>query len=142
MIVYDSSLINDSLLGARYAMIGNTLLATCYILVGTFDSLLTFIGMSFAAISGLSVTAHKFWPHLGITEYLFLFLSVLGIFILRRRQDGLKSHPYRTWTINPACFCVFSSYIVVRGVITNPFQGLAIVVLILIGSGIFRLFAR
>ena len=67
---------------------------------------------------------------------------MLGVFILRRRQDGLKSQTYQTWTINPACFCVFSSYVVVRGIITNPFQGLAIVVLILMGAGIFRLFAR
>lgn len=43
-------------------MIANTLLATCYILIGTFDSLLTFIGMPSEAFSCLSVTALSFDP--------------------------------------------------------------------------------
>ncbi len=40
-------------------MITNTLIATCYVLIGTFDSLLTFIGMPREAFSCLSVTANK-----------------------------------------------------------------------------------
>ena len=38
-------------------MVANTLLATCYILIGTFDSLLTFIGMLSEVVLCLIVTA-------------------------------------------------------------------------------------
>ena len=38
-------------------MVANTLLATSYILIGTFDSLLTFIGMPSEALLCLCVTA-------------------------------------------------------------------------------------
>ena len=41
-------------------MAANTLLATCYILIGTFDSLLTFIGMPSEAFSSLGMTALSF----------------------------------------------------------------------------------
>ncbi len=40
-------------------MITSTLIATCYVLIGTFDSLLTFVGMPSEAFSCLIVTADK-----------------------------------------------------------------------------------
>lgn len=44
-------------------MITNTLIAICYVLIGTFDSLLTFIGMPSEPSSCLSMTTYKFDLH-------------------------------------------------------------------------------
>ena len=69
---------------------------------------------------------------IGISEYIFFFLSVLGIFILRRRKNALPRR-YRASTFNPVIFCVFSGVILLRGVVTDPVQGLALFFLTLIG---------
>lgn len=73
----------------------------------------------------------------GIAEYVFLLFAVLGLFILRQ-QPELREPVPRTWTINPIIFCVCSAFIVLRGVITDPFQGLALLVFNLGGLGLRR----
>lgn len=95
-------------------MVMNASIASFYIMIGTFDTLVTFIGIS---------------------EYIFFLLASLGIFILRRRD---LNQSYRTWTFNPIIFCVFSSLILVRGIVTDPFQGLAVFFITLIGWAVFK----
>ena len=58
--------------------------------------------------------------------------------MLRRRRGKTHERSYGTPTFNPVIFCVFSSFIVIRGVITDPIQGLAILILTLIGWAVFR----
>lgn len=99
-----------------YAMTMNACIASFYIIIGTFDSLVTFIGIS---------------------EYIFFLLAVLGIFILRRRENALD-RSYRTWTFNPVIFCVFSSLILMRGIVTDPIQGFAVLFLTLVGWAVFK----
>ncbi|MCJ1353905.1 MAG: Y+L amino acid transporter [Icmadophila ericetorum] len=99
-----------------YAMVMNASIASFYVLIGTFDSLVTFVGIS---------------------EYFFFLLSVMGLFILRRNTDSTSQ--YRTWTINPVTFCLVSGFLVVRGLLTDPLQGAALFTLIAIGWLIFRL---
>lgn len=97
-------------------MIMNTCIASFYIVIGTFDSLVTFIGIS---------------------EYLFFLLAALGIFVLRRRENALN-RSYRTWTFNPIIFCVFTSIILVRGIVTDPIQGFAVFFVTLVGWIVFK----
>ncbi|KAI9769565.1 MAG: Y+L amino acid transporter [Geoglossum umbratile] len=108
-----------------YPFLLNAVLASCYVLIGTFSALLTFIG---------------------ITEYLIFFLTVLGVFRLRalHQGDGFsppssdntnreKREPYRTHTLNPVIFCVTSVILVTKGVVTDLRQGLAILLFIVCG---------
>lgn len=73
----------------------------------------------------------------GISEYSFFLLAVLGIFILRRRGKALNKRD-KTWTFNPVIFCAFSVFLVIRGIITDPIQGLIIFSLAVIGWAMFR----
>ena len=57
--------------------------------------------------------------------------------MLRFRGKAVDER-YKTWTLNPVIFCVFSASIIMRGVITDPLQGLAIFILAVVGSGVFR----
>ncbi|KAI9858091.1 MAG: Y+L amino acid transporter [Trichoglossum hirsutum] len=147
-----------------YAMILNALFASFYIASGTFSALITFVGIS---------------------EFLFFFFTVLGIFRLRtiarannadskessaitssrsspfsslsssRSSSPCFSTPsdsgddhnakihrhrrgYRTWTLNPLIFCLVSMCLVVRGVIEEPAQGLAIAGFVACGIGAWR----
>jgi hypothetical protein len=97
-------------------MLLNALLATIYILMGTFRGLLTFVG---------------------ITEYLIFILTVLALFRLRSHSPLalMPSSPniesagamiYRTHIVNPVVFCVLSVFLVGRGVVTEPAQGAAL----------------
>jgi hypothetical protein len=71
----------------------------------------------------------------GIADYLFFFLAVLGIYQIRRQDVGTE---YRTWTLNPAIFCLLSGFIVLRGVVNDPMQGGVIAALVGIGWMVFR----
>jgi hypothetical protein len=100
-------------------------MAIVLITIGTFNSLLVFIGLS---------------------EYFFFFFCVLGVFIIRARATELRkisdfdptSKPYRTWTVNPMVFLVLSGTFVLRGVVANMLQGLALGSVIAGGWVIFR----
>jgi len=99
-------------------MLLNALLASVYIMMGTFRSLLTFIG---------------------ITEYLIFVVTVLALFRLRMYPPPSQPpslYPtvkpsttviYRTNTVNPVVFCILSALLVGRGVVTEPAQGAALI---------------
>ncbi|ORY17794.1 large neutral amino acids transporter small subunit 1 [Clohesyomyces aquaticus] len=89
-----------------FAMIMNGLIASFYVMIGSFNSLVTFIG---------------------IAEYFFWFFAVLGVFVLRRRPNPERESPtYRTWAGNPIIFAVVSGMLILRGVLSDPLQGLMI----------------
>lgn len=113
----------------------NTCIASFYIVIGTFDSLVTFIGISqliHGKDEGIDTKNLA-----GISEYLFFLLAALGIFVLRRRENALN-RSYRTWTFNPIIFCVFTSIILVRGIVTDPIQGFAVFFVTLVGWIVFK----
>jgi L-type amino acid transporter 6 len=67
---------------------------------------------------------------------MFFLLAVLGIYRIRR--DPTMKSAYRTPTANPFIFCLLSGFLVLRGIITDPLQGAAIALLILVGWLLFR----
>ncbi|KAI9769479.1 MAG: Y+L amino acid transporter [Geoglossum simile] len=111
-----------------YSMLLTALLTTFYIMMGTFRDLLTFIG---------------------IVEYFVFILVVLSLFRLRRHPPSSLLHSptfvdfnppatvYRTHTLNPVVFCVLSAFLVVRGVLVEPKQGAAVVVMLGVGWGVW-----
>ncbi|KAI0406765.1 amino acid/polyamine transporter I [Xylaria palmicola] len=76
----------------------SAVLATLYILLGSFRALLTFNGLG---------------------EYSFFFLTVLGAVVLRVREPALP-RPYRTPVLVPVAFAAVSGFVVVRGAIFAP----------------------
>ena len=72
-----------------------------------------------------------------MSEYIFQLLAALKTLILRRRENALD-WSYRTWTFKPVVFCVFSSFILIRGVVTDPIQGFATLFLTLSGWALFK----
>ncbi|KAH0555984.1 hypothetical protein GP486_006072 [Trichoglossum hirsutum] len=110
-----------------YAMLLTALLTTLYIMMGTFRGLLIFIGL---------------------LEYFVFTLVVLSLFRLRRHSPPPShSHSsagpkpvatvYRTRTLNPVVFCTLSTFLVARGVLVEPTQGVAIVVMLGVGLGVW-----
>jgi hypothetical protein len=109
-------------------MIFNSLLASFYVMIGTFTFLITFIGM-FVPISRCFCADR--WAE-GVSEYLFFFFAVCVVFVLRRRPGHLKPD-HRTSSFNPVIFCVVSGFLVLRGIITAPIQGIALIICIFLG---------
>lgn len=73
---------------------------------------------------------------------MIFFSSAVGLILLRRRDGrvpGAKAAEYSTWLINPVIFSAISGLLVVRGVISEPLQGGAILLVALLGSGFFSL---
>lgn len=103
-----------------YAILLNCSIACIYVITGTFNGLVTFIGIS---------------------EYFFFLFAVFGIYIIRRRQTerGQASLSYRTWTGNPIIFTVVSAFVVTRGVITDYIQGIILATVMGIGWITFRI---
>ncbi|KAJ0117821.1 mino acid [Diaporthe amygdali] len=119
-----------------YAMLLNGLLAAFFIVAGSFNGLVVLIGLA---------------------EYTCFLAAVLGLLLMRSREryeasrchNGLsrnsdsassnrfrRSRPsrYRTWIGNPVVFSSVSAFLILRAVVTDPFQGLAI--LLVAGSGV------
>jgi solute carrier family 7 (L-type amino acid transporter), member 6 len=75
--------------------------------------------------------------------YFFLLLCTIGVIIIRIRgkTDGSERQRLtdRTWIGNPIIFSTVSGFIVVRGILNDYLQGLAIIVVLAIGFVIFRL---
>jgi hypothetical protein len=117
----------------------NALMASFYLLVGTFNGLVTFIGKPLL----LSPSSRVAKSALGMAEYTFFFASVVGLLILRQREGSFPaSVSYRTSTANPVIFAVVSGLLVLRVLISQPSQGLAIVFVGSIGLAIFYLRSR
>ena len=89
-------------------MIMNTLIATFFIVIGTFTSLVTFIGIL------PNQTLKEYHYVLVISEYILFFLAVLGMFNLRRCETTVDLSR-RTRTFNPIIYCIFSSCVVIKG---------------------------
>ena len=118
---YQRYTLTNNILCNSYAMLLNALLSTIYIIMGTFRRLLVFIS---------------------ITEYLIFLVTVLALFRLRMTPTpSLPPSPrptvrpasaaiYRTNTVNPVVFCILSALLVGRGVVTEPAQGAALIVVL------------
>lgn len=73
---------------------------------------------------------------------MIFFSSAVGLILLRRRDRRApvaKAAEYRTWLVNPIIFSAISGLLVVRGVITDPLQGAAILLVALFGLAFFSL---
>ncbi|CAG7564411.1 unnamed protein product [Fusarium equiseti] len=93
------------------AVILSVVLASFYILFGSFRALLTLNGLG---------------------EYSFFFLTVLGAIILRYREPDLE-RPYKTFSINPIVFVIVSGFVVIRGAIFAPTQAIVIIAIWVLG---------
>jgi amino acid transporter len=93
------------------AMALNALLTAVYILMGSFDTLVTFYG---------------------VAGYTFYFLAVLGLIILRVREPDLE-RPYKTWITTPIIFCCVSLFLLSRAVFAEPVQTLLVVAFMAVG---------
>lgn len=98
------------------AVILSVILASFYILFGSFRALLTLNGLG---------------------EYSFFFLTVLGAIILRYREPDLE-RPYKTFSINPIVFVIVSGFVVVRGAIFAPVQAVVITVIWALGLVFYK----
>lgn len=93
------------------AMALNALLTAVYILIGSFDTLVTFYG---------------------VAGYSFYFLAVLGLIILRVREPTLE-RPYKTWITTPIIFCCVSLFLLSRAVFAEPVQTLLVIAFMVVG---------
>ncbi|KAJ4109377.1 hypothetical protein NW765_004264 [Fusarium oxysporum] len=98
------------------AVILSVVLASFYILFGSFRALLTLNGLG---------------------EYSFFFLTVLGAIILRYREPDLE-RPYKTFSINPVVFVLVSGFVVARGAIFAPVQAIVILVIWALGISFYK----
>ncbi|OJD36465.1 amino acid transporter [Diplodia corticola] len=71
------------------AMLLNAGLTAVYIIIGEFNTLVTFYG---------------------VAGYTFYFFTVLGLIVLRVREPELE-RPYRTWITTPTIFCCVSLFL-------------------------------
>ncbi|TDZ34585.1 Y+L amino acid transporter 2 [Colletotrichum spinosum] len=104
-----------------FPLLLNCALSIVYVIAGSFNGLVTFIGLA---------------------AYMIFFSSAVGLILLRRRDKRApmaKTAEYSTWLINPVIFSTISGLLVVRGVISDPLQGAAILLVALFGLGFFSL---
>ncbi|KAK0708711.1 large neutral amino acids transporter small subunit 1 [Lasiosphaeris hirsuta] len=101
-----------------YAMTVNAMLVSMYLVLGTYDGLVTFIGIS---------------------QYFFYMLAAGGVFIIRRK-DSNAGEPgrFRTGSWNPIIFILCSSFIILRGVASNVSHGIALCALALVVFVVFK----
>lgn len=93
------------------AMCLNAALTAVYVLIGSFDTLVTFYG---------------------VAGYSFYFMTVLGLIILRVREPDLE-RPYKTWITTPIIFCCVSLFLLSRAVFAEPVQTLLVVAFMVVG---------
>ncbi|KAI5307059.1 hypothetical protein KEM56_005115 [Ascosphaera pollenicola] len=98
-----------------YAMLLNGVITTIYIIVGDFSQLVTFYG---------------------VAGYLYYFLTVLGLIVLRIREPNLE-RPYKTWITTPITFCCVSLFLLSRAVIAEPIQTLIVLAFIILGVPVY-----
>ncbi|KAH8712208.1 amino acid permease-domain-containing protein [Phaeosphaeriaceae sp. PMI808] len=93
------------------AMILNAALTAVYIVIGSFDTLVTFYG---------------------VAGYTFYFQTVLGLIILRVKEPDLE-RPYKTWITTPIIFCCVSLFLLSRAVFAEPVQTLLVIAFMVVG---------
>lgn len=97
------------------AIVLNGVLTAGYIVVGEFNTLITFYG---------------------VAGYAFYFLTVLGLIVLRIREPHLE-RPYKTWITTPIIFCCVSLFLISRSVFAQPVQTLIVVAFIAVGIPVY-----
>lgn len=102
------------------ALILNTLITGIYIAVGEFATLVTFYG---------------------VAGYIFYFLTVLGLIVLRIREPDLE-RPYKTWITTPIIFCCVSLFLLSRAVFAEPGQTLIVLGFMVAGVPVYWLRVR
>lgn len=102
------------------ALVLNCALTTIYVLVGEFDTLLTFYG---------------------VAGYTFYFLTVLAVIVLRVKEPGLD-RPYKTWITTPIIFCCVSLFLLSRAVFAQPLQTLLVIAFVAAGIPVYLLKVR
>lgn len=102
------------------ALILNCTITTIYVLVGEFDTLLTFYG---------------------VAGYTFYFLTVLALIVLRVKEPELE-RPYKTWITTPIIFCCVSLFLLSRAVFSEPIQTLIVVGFVAAGVPVYLLRVR
>ncbi|QIX01690.1 hypothetical protein AMS68_007207 [Peltaster fructicola] len=98
-----------------YAMLLNGVLTIVYIIIGDFTSLTTFYG---------------------IASYLFYFLAVIGLIVLRVTEPDLE-RPYKCWLITPIIFCCVSLFLVSRAIFAKPIQALVVIAFLAAGLPLY-----
>lgn len=86
-----------------------------FILVGEFDSLVTFYG---------------------VAGYSFYFLSVFGVIVLRVKEPNLE-RPYKTFITTPVMFCCVALFLVSRSIFEKPIQSVFVACFIISGLPIY-----
>lgn len=99
------------------ALLLNCTLTVAYVVVGEFDTLLTFYG---------------------VAGYTFYFLTVLALIVLRVKEPDLE-RPYKTWITTPIIFCCVSLFLLSRAVIAQPLQTLLVVGFVAAGVPVYFL---
>jgi len=102
------------------ALLVNFLVTSIYIILGNFQILVTL-----NAVAG----------------YLFYFLTVLGLLVLRIKEPDLE-RPYRCWVTTPIIFCCVSLFLLSRSVIAEPLISLAVFVAVVLGILVYFLRIR
>jgi len=97
------------------AIILNFTLTGLYIAIGSFSNLVTFYG---------------------VAGYIFYFLTVLGLIILRVKEPNLE-RPYKCWITTPIIFCCVSLFLLSRSVVAEPLSSLSVVAFIVVGYVIY-----
>ncbi|ODV89745.1 hypothetical protein CANCADRAFT_4369 [Tortispora caseinolytica NRRL Y-17796] len=87
-------------------------LIVVYVLVGNFEQLVIIYGVS---------------------GYLFYFITVLGVIILRFRDRTLY-RPYKVWLSTPIIFCCVALFLMSRGIFSKPMS--SIITLAFIAAGV------
>lgn len=98
----------------------NCALTTAYVVVGEFDTLLTFYG---------------------VAGYSFYFLTVLALIVLRAREPGLE-RAYKTWISTPIIFCCVSLFLLTRAVFAEPLQTIIVIGFVTAGVPVYYLRVR
>lgn len=80
----------------------------------------------------------------GLAEYSCFLAAVVGLLLMRRREAAAggmtaTARRYHTWIGNPLIFTSVSAFLVLRAVMTDPLQGLAIVSVLASGVAAFGL---
>lgn len=102
------------------ALILSVILAALYIIFGNFRALLTFVGLG---------------------EFTFFLLTVIGAIVLRFRQPELR-RPHKPFIGIPVLFALVSAFVVVRGAAFAPLLAIILIVLWVIGLLVYWIKAR
>jgi amino acid transporter len=98
-----------------YAMLLNALATTVYIIIGDFTTLTTFYG---------------------VASYLFYFVTVVGLIVLRITEPELE-RPYKCWITTPIIFCCVSLFLLSRAIFATPLQALVVLAFLIIGLPLY-----